>query len=214
MPVLVEAINVIVRNETIEEKYPGGLGSYWVDSPNRSMCSDDHVTRVGFLALDTFREFIDRLMELGFRFVEDDELIDIAVFDQEEGMLRPCRWLHVADHPDGFQYAALWGDLGDVIEKPVGWRFEGSIAERGRSENHEIFDEVDVSPDQGFVPEFVELVDGHIYVLFTPDGNFAKIHVKAVSENSVTFDWAYQIDPDNPELAPPLNESVNRHGAQ
>ena len=79
---------------------------------------------------------------------------------------------------------------------------------------HEIFDEVDVSPDQGFVPEFVELVDGHVYVLFTPDGNFAKIHVKAVSENSVTFDWAYQIDPDNPELAPPLNESVNRHGAQ
>ena len=140
MPVLVEAINVIVRNETIEEKYPGGMGSYWVDSPNESMCSDDYVTRVGFLELGTFREFTDRLMELGFRFVENDEMIDIAVFDQEEGMLRPCRWLHVGDHPDGFQYATLRGDLGDVIEKPVGWRFEGSIAERGRVDHLEIFD--------------------------------------------------------------------------
>ena len=140
MPVLVEAINVIVRNETIEEKYPGGMGSYWVDSPNESMCSDDYVTRVGFLELGTFREFTDRLMELGFRFVENDEMIDIAVFDQEEGMLRPCRWLHVGDHPDGFQYATLRGDLGDLIEKPVGWRFEGSIAERGRVDHLEIFD--------------------------------------------------------------------------
>jgi len=183
MPVLVEAINVIVRNEMIEEKYPGGLGSYWVDSPNRSMCSDDYVTRVGFLALDTFRQFIDRLMELGFRFVAEDELIDIAVFDQEEGMLRPCRWLHVSDHPDGFQYAALRGDLSDVIEKPVGWRFEGSIAERGRSENLEIFDEesrigrLDASPERmvsEIEPISAESIEDHRRLLVAVHGDLVQ----------------------------------------
>ena len=70
---------------------------------------------------------------------------------------------------------------------------------------HEGFDEVDVSPFLGFTTEFVELIEGHVYIFYTPDGNYAKIHVAAISDNSVTFDWAYQIDPDNPELAPPLH---------
>ena len=183
MPVLVEAINVIVRNETIEEKYPGGMGSYWVDSPNESTCSDDYVTRVGFLELGTFREFTDRLMELGFRFVENDEMIDIAVFDQEEGMLRPCRWLHVGDHPDGFQYATLRGDLGDLIEKPVGWRFEGSIAERGRVDQLEIFDKesrmggLDASPVTAVpepVPSSAESIEAHRRMLVAVHGDVVR----------------------------------------
>jgi hypothetical protein len=133
MPVLIEAINVIVRNETVVEKFPGGMRAYWMESPNNSMCSDEYLTRIGFVDADIFRAFIDRLMELGFRFVEGGECIDIAVVDQIDGLLRPCRWLKTGDHPDGFQYAALRDDLGDVIEKPIGWRFEGSIAERGRA---------------------------------------------------------------------------------
>ncbi len=67
---------------------------------------------------------------------------------------------------------------------------------------HEYFDEVDVSPVRGFTTEFVELIAGHVYTLLTPDRNFAKIHVIVVSETAITFDWAYQIDPDNPQLAP------------
>ena len=194
MPVLIEAINVIVRNETIEEKYPGGMRSYWVDSPNESTCSDDYVTRVGFLELGTFREFTDRLMELGFRFVENDEMIDIAVFDQEEGMLRPCRWLHVGDHPDGFQYATLRGDLGDVIEKPVGWRFEGSIAERGRVDHLEIFDKesrmggLDAPPVTAVpepVPISAESIEAHRRSLF------------AVHGDAVRWVWCVERDGDS-----------------
>lgn len=67
---------------------------------------------------------------------------------------------------------------------------------------HEYFDEIDVSPVRGFTTEFVELIEGHVYALLTPDGNFAKIHVIAVSESALTFDWAYQIDTGNAQLAP------------
>jgi hypothetical protein len=69
---------------------------------------------------------------------------------------------------------------------------------------HESSDEIDMSPPAGFTIEFVELIEGHVYVLYTPDGNFAKIHVVSLAENAVTIDWAYQIDPENPQLAPPL----------
>ena len=71
---------------------------------------------------------------------------------------------------------------------------------------HEYFDEVDVAPVRGFVTEFIELIEGHVYTLLTPDGNYAKIHVIVVSDTAITFDWAYQTDPDNRQLAPAAHE--------
>ena len=71
---------------------------------------------------------------------------------------------------------------------------------------HESLDEIDVAPEHGFISDYVELFEGHVYALFTGDGNFAKIHIKAISDYAVTFDWAYQIDPDNPQLAPSLHQ--------
>ena len=65
------------------------------------------------------------------------------------------------------------------------------------------FHEIDVSPSLGFTVEFVELIAGHVCVVYAHDGNYAKIRVVSVSDNAVTFDWACRIDPDNPELAPP-----------
>jgi hypothetical protein len=68
-------------------------------------------------------------------------------------------------------------------------------------------DGLDEAPlyDLGYTELFVELLKGHVYAFHTPDGNYAKIRVIDVSDASVTFDWAYQIDPDNPELAPTLS---------
>jgi len=94
--------------------------------------------------------------------------------------------------------------FGFDTEVNVSYLYSDNSTEMQDMGYHDSFDELDVSPELGFTTEFVELIDGHIYALFTPDGNFAKIHVNAVSDNSVTFDWAYQTDPENPELAPPL----------
>ena len=72
---------------------------------------------------------------------------------------------------------------------------------------HEDFEAeaVDVVPEFGYTTLFVELIEGHIYALFTPDGNFAKIRVHELYDDAVVFDWAYQIDPENVQLAPSLN---------
>lgn len=52
----------------------------------------------------------------------------------------------------------------------------------------------------------VELIQGHSYIVRIVNQagafNMAKVYVSDVSNTSVTLDWAYQIDQDNPELAP------------
>jgi hypothetical protein len=93
--------------------------------------------------------------------------------------------------------------FGFDTEVNVPYLYSDNLTEMQDMGYHDGFDEVDVSPVRGFTTEFVELIEGHIYTIFTPDGNFAKIHVIAVSDNSATFNWAYQIDPDNPQLTPP-----------
>ncbi len=50
---------------------------------------------------------------------------------------------------------------------------------------------------------YVELIEGHSYVIFTYDYHYALMSVKSINPSgSVTFDWAYQTDADNPELSP------------
>lgn len=69
---------------------------------------------------------------------------------------------------------------------------------------HEYFDGVDFVPEFGYTTLFVELIEGHIYAIYTPDGNFAKIQVRKLADDAVIFDWAYQTEPDNVQLAPSL----------
>lgn len=63
-------------------------------------------------------------------------------------------------------------------------------------------DAVDWAPSSGWSPSgTVELITGHCYVVWTRDDHYAKFRVTSVTSNQVIFDWAYQTDPGNPELA-------------
>jgi hypothetical protein len=63
------------------------------------------------------------------------------------------------------------------------------------------FDDVSWAPADGWSPTgTAEAIPGHVYVIWTRDGHFAKVRVTGQDGGSVRFDWAYQIDPDNPEL--------------
>jgi hypothetical protein len=62
-------------------------------------------------------------------------------------------------------------------------------------------DAVDWAPEIGWSPSgSVELIPGHCYVVWTRDNHFAKFRVTSLTAALVTFDWAYQVDPGNPEL--------------
>jgi hypothetical protein len=67
----------------------------------------------------------------------------------------------------------------------------------------EDFDDIGWAPVDGWSANgWMELVEGHTYVIWTRDNHFAKIRVMSINSNSVTFEWAYQTDEANPELKP------------
>jgi len=61
--------------------------------------------------------------------------------------------------------------------------------------------DVDFAPPSGWSADgIVEAVVGHSYIVHTRDNHYAKFEVKSRDGSSMVMDWAYQIDPNNPEL--------------
>ncbi len=80
-------------------------------------------------------------------------------------------------------------------------------------------DEISWAPADGWsvAPTGVELIVGHTYVVWTWNDHFAKFRVTSIAVDgqtmlptAVTFDWAYQIDPQNPELRPQMARGEGR----
>jgi hypothetical protein len=64
-------------------------------------------------------------------------------------------------------------------------------------------EDVDYAPTSGWSQSgWVELIEGHSYIIWTRDDHFAKFAVVRLTFDAVTIDWAYQEDRSNPELAP------------
>lgn len=72
------------------------------------------------------------------------------------------------------------------------------------------FDEIGYAPDTtvGWSEVgWLELLNGHTYVIWTADNHFAKIRVSLITKPlGVVFDWAYQEATGNPELARPQHD--------
>jgi hypothetical protein len=62
-------------------------------------------------------------------------------------------------------------------------------------------DDVSYAPDDGWsTAGMVEAIEGHTYIVWTWDNHFAKFRVTDIGSGYAVFDWAYQVDPGNPEL--------------
>ena len=135
MAVLIEAISVVIRRETIADKYPGGLNQYVEDSPNRSLCMDEELVRVGFMIAGDASDFIASLEREGFNCVVDDKYDEIAVVDQFAGIYLPCDWLEfltvVIFKGDLMVKACnISGNPIDYLAFPAGWDYEHSLSKR------------------------------------------------------------------------------------
>jgi hypothetical protein len=126
LSVLIEVINVIVRCETVEAKYPGGLAGYTRAVPNQSSCDDGFIARVGFMKPEDVGVWTSRLVEVGFVFQRPDGSFDeIAVVDQHTGPTLPCDWLgygELFEPPVQFAYLLSAGEQGFTeLFAPGGW---------------------------------------------------------------------------------------------
>jgi hypothetical protein len=91
-------------------------------------------------------------------------------------------------HARGTLINGFWNDIQDL-----GWTAS--------------MDDVSWAPGEGWSlsPNGVELIQGHTYVVWTHDSYYAKFRVTSIISAqgvpiAATFDWAYQIDRNNPEL--------------
>lgn len=90
------------------------------------------------------------------------------------------------------------------IQRLVAYRAGVQIQDYGYASS---FDAVTYAPADGWAPSgSVEAVVKHMYILMLEEGtdtHYAKVYITSVTPSLVTFDWAFQTDPDNPDLAPP-----------
>ena len=144
MAVLIEAISVVVRRDAIEHKIQGGWNSFLEVVPNRTLCFDDFLARVGFMSPVDVEKFCSDLQSLGLAFVENELFIDIAVVDQRQGPTLQCDWLQfkrVEFFKPAMKIAACefitpFGspenpeDRSLTVSFPQNWTYENSLSKK------------------------------------------------------------------------------------
>lgn len=134
MPVLVEAISVIIRSDAIEERYLGGFDAFEAEIPNKTACSDGELVRVGFMVPADVESYIRRLSAKGLRYLAEGTAQDIVVVDQQSGPLVRCDWIEaerVSLDPEGTQtitIAQLVNSQVEGLATPEGWNYAESLS--------------------------------------------------------------------------------------
>lgn len=133
MAVLIEAISVVVRLETIADKYPGGVEQYVSDCPNNTLCMDKDITSVRFMTSGDANNFINGLVRDGLRCVTDGEYDEIAVVDQFDGFCMPCDWLDFTNSAGSknikrISACKIKGGPVDCVSTPPEWHYETSLS--------------------------------------------------------------------------------------
>lgn len=133
MAVLVEGISVVVRRTRIDATYPGGWPGFVRDEPNRTLCADPNLARVGFMDPNDVRAFVGGLERLGIAHHTADKQGDAVVIDQMNGPTSRCEWVEfgTVDIQGGKVAAArLAGDVSNTVATPTGWKYAASLSEK------------------------------------------------------------------------------------
>ena len=134
MSVLIEAISVVFRAETVHAKYPGGWEKFVENLPNQTMCADNELVRIGFMSPEDVKNFVAQLEDHGFTYIDNGEAQDIVVVDQIRGPMASCNWAKFArfdldgDGKKMIVVGRLVGSDHDILMLPDGWDFENSLS--------------------------------------------------------------------------------------
>jgi hypothetical protein len=119
MAVSAEAISVVVRNATIEARFPGGMPAFARSCPNQTFCTDGTISRVGFMAQSDAETFINRLRAAGLEPSSVGVVNEIALVIAEHGFFDSCSWLQFGLF-DGHPAVWLAGADRDSLFVPQG----------------------------------------------------------------------------------------------
>ena len=114
MAVLVEAISVAVRLDAIDARFVGGWAAFLASVPNRTLCADADLARVGFMAPEDVLAYVTELEAGGLVYLCKGEAQDLAVLDQLHGPTVNAPWLdfgtiYVDEFKGEWPLAGCWG---------------------------------------------------------------------------------------------------------
>jgi hypothetical protein len=138
MAVLIEGISIVIRRDRIATKFEGGWENFITLCPNKTLCFDENLVRVGFMARQDAINYADILQGLGLVFFQDNQFIDFAVVDQVVGPTAKCDWLEftILMPPDSHMTIAVCELVGPHEENsysvafPAGWDYENSLSKK------------------------------------------------------------------------------------
>ncbi|MSR00717.1 MAG: hypothetical protein EXR88_04915 [Gammaproteobacteria bacterium] len=137
MAVLAEALSVIIKRTAIDGRFQGGWSAFLAQLPQKTLCDDGELARVGFNDSVDAEKFVTALTLAGLDFVDEANggARDLAVVDQLAGITTLCDWLEYGQvdlEEGGVKVAAcrLVGTQNSELITPQGWEYSGSMSER------------------------------------------------------------------------------------
>jgi hypothetical protein len=133
MAVLIEAISVVIKAESLLKAFNNDWEGFRAIVPNQTLCADNEIVRMGFMTPDDVESFIKKLEGFGLVFTESGKSVDIAVVDQIKGPTNKCDWLefgHVNMSDDNERVATcrlINSNLMEIVT-PDGWEYKNSLS--------------------------------------------------------------------------------------
>ena len=150
MAVLIENISIIIRKDSLDQKFPGGwkalfesYNSVWND-----IFYDEKIVCISYRHAPYIKEFIEHLENNGLIFMQNGQATDIAIVDSIHGLLTPATWLEFSRIEDANEkgkitVAICWIFKGNSKEfeihefkensslcTPEYWNYTGSSSEK------------------------------------------------------------------------------------
>src|SRR6516225_669481 len=127
MAVLIEAISVVARSDAVLAAFDGDWQGFADAVPNRTLCTDGELVRVGFMTPTDVQRYIESLENKGLRYLQNEQAVDIIVVDQIRGPVARCDWIefgHVSLDGDAKKRVAacrLMNSTSMELFTPDGW---------------------------------------------------------------------------------------------
>ena len=134
MAVLIEGISVVIRGDRLLAAFNNNWDAFKEIVPNKTLCADNELIRVGFMVPPDVKDFNKRLAGHGLIYLADGVAQDLVVVDQMRGPLARCTWVefgHINLDGDPKQRVAacrLVGSTQSVVITPPGWTLGGSLS--------------------------------------------------------------------------------------
>ncbi len=159
MAVLIEAINVIINDKSLD-KSKGRRNLFLENIPSKSYCSDGLIHRIGFMDHKFVGQYIEFLKnELGLTFLDNQQrAIDLVVIDMLKGPTTSCDWI-VFKRENLFVHREEFKKLKEDFS--IAWRidcYEGNsdnfaVFKSEKDEIEEGFSEFEISFPLGWTPD-------------------------------------------------------------